>query len=297
MINNFKNGTKSAAVFILLGQSNASGHAAPMRDEDKITTPLRNVFGLSRAKNQSFDNTELTWENYVSAGMNLGENLDDTYSLANCLAQAWQNEIDTGNRLGLPDLHIIQIAVGSHGVGEKYMWYPDKPKVLVPGTHRTSDIALYSLSKHVLSLVSRSLAELGKHPERVMLHWRGGEEDANHKKEEIELTIPGIYKRIFAGLRESLGLPCDITLHKFRYKERCYAWDPSGESYRSMLYINDLFDSLAAELDDTVCFDIADAPFFETDTPHHGVYSEEDLIHYTERANRYVAEEIIKRYK
>lgn len=294
MTKNLKNDKKSAAVFVLLGQSNASGHATPMREEDKIKAPLKNVFGLSKAKNQSFEIEELSWEGYVSTGMNLGENLDDTYSLANCLAQAWQNEIDKG--ADLPDLHIVQIAVGSQGVGAPYMWYPDKERVLVPGTHRTSDIALYPFSKHILSLVAESLDKLGKNPDKVMLHWRGGEEDANHKKEEIEVTIPGLYKRIFAGLRESLGLPCEITLHKFRYKERCYAWDPSGESYRSMLYINDLFDALAAELDDTTCFDIGNAPFFEAETPHHGVYSEEDLIHYNERANRYVAEKIIDKY-
>ena len=281
-------------MFILLGQSNASGHATPMREEDKIILPLKNVFGLSRAKNQSFDINSLTWENYVSSGMNLGETLDDTYSLANCLATLWQNEIDAGRQL--PDLHIIQIAVGSQGVGEKYMWYPDKERVIRPGTHRTSDISLYPLSCHIFSLLNESLLKLGKTPEKIFLHWRGGEEDANHKKEEIEAVIPGIYKRIFSGLRESLGSPCDIVLHKFRYKERCYTYDPSGESYRSMLYINDLFDGLASELEGVRTFDIADAPFFDISSPDHSVYDKDDLIHYNERANKYVAKEILKEY-
>ena len=44
---------RKAAVFILLGQSNAVGHAIPMAEEDVISTPLKNVFGLSREKNQS----------------------------------------------------------------------------------------------------------------------------------------------------------------------------------------------------------------------------------------------------
>ena len=297
MIEKLKSGTKPVAVFVLLGQSNASGHATPMREEDKIKAPLRNVFGLSRAKNQSFDNTELTWENYVSAGMNLGEDLDDTYSLANCLARAWQDEIDSGNKRDLPDLYIVQIAIGSEGVGEKYMWYPYREPKLIPGPLRVADISMYPFARHILSLVNDSLSRLGNHPERVMIHWRGGEEDANHKKEEIEAKIPNLYKRIFAGLRESVGAPCDITLHKFRYKERCYTYDQSGESYRSMLYINDLFDSLSAELSDVACFDIGNAPFFEPETPHHGVYDKEDLIHYNERANRYVAGEILKSYK
>ena len=44
---------KDAAVFILLGQSNATGHAVPMAEKDKITVPLKNVFGLHRDENQS----------------------------------------------------------------------------------------------------------------------------------------------------------------------------------------------------------------------------------------------------
>ena len=80
---NLKTDTKNAAVMVLLGQSNASGHASPMRAEDKIEVPLKNVFGLSRKHNQSYDITELKWDGYLSGGMNLGEDLDHTYSLAN----------------------------------------------------------------------------------------------------------------------------------------------------------------------------------------------------------------------
>ena len=73
--------------------------------------------------------------------------------------------------------------------------------------------------------------------------------------------------------------------------------DPEGESYRSMLYLNDLFDSLSSKLENVSCFDIAKAPFFEPETPHHGVYDKEDLIHYNERANVYVAEKIIENFR
>ena len=52
-------GRKKAAVFILLGQSNAVGHGIPMREEDVINAPLKNVFGLNRENNQSFDNADL----------------------------------------------------------------------------------------------------------------------------------------------------------------------------------------------------------------------------------------------
>ena len=64
----------NAAVFILLGQSNAVGHGIPMEAADQIDVPMKNVFGLHRRENQSFD-TKLTpdkcyfdtcfiWKNY-----------------------------------------------------------------------------------------------------------------------------------------------------------------------------------------------------------------------------------------
>ena len=78
---------REAAVFILLGQSNAVGHGVPMDEADKIKEPLRNVFGLSRVHNQSYCNDKLIWSGYTSGGMNLAEEQDDTYSVANCLAR------------------------------------------------------------------------------------------------------------------------------------------------------------------------------------------------------------------
>ena len=78
------------AVFILLGQSNAAGHGVPMKEEDIVTLPMKNVFGLSRAMHQSLDNTALAWQGYTTAGMNLAEECDNSYSVANCLAKRWQ---------------------------------------------------------------------------------------------------------------------------------------------------------------------------------------------------------------
>ena len=66
------------AVFILLGQSNAVGHGIPMEEKDRITTPLKNVFGLHRRENQRFDLQKLIWSGYESGGMNLAEEQDHT---------------------------------------------------------------------------------------------------------------------------------------------------------------------------------------------------------------------------
>lgn len=50
---------KKVAVFMLFGQSNATGHAVPMEKEDIVDLPLKNVFGLNRNPNQSYDNEEV----------------------------------------------------------------------------------------------------------------------------------------------------------------------------------------------------------------------------------------------
>ena len=52
-------GEIDAAVFILLGQSNAVGHSLQMNAEDEIKTPLKNVYGLHRDYNQKLDLEEL----------------------------------------------------------------------------------------------------------------------------------------------------------------------------------------------------------------------------------------------
>ena len=57
------------ALFVLLGQSNAVGHAVPMAEVDKILTPMKNVFGLHRKDNQKLDLEKLTWSGYTSDGI------------------------------------------------------------------------------------------------------------------------------------------------------------------------------------------------------------------------------------
>jgi len=165
---------KKAAVFIMLGQSNAVGHRVPMREEDRIRKPLNNVFGLHRKSNQSFHHTALVWSGYTSDGMNLAEEQDDTYSVPNCLAALWQRHIDEGNAWNLPDLYIVQIAVGAEGVTDGYMWHPDREERLISGPLGTVDISLFPFTKHILSLLDDSFKKQGITYEVLGLHWRGG---------------------------------------------------------------------------------------------------------------------------
>ena len=229
---------KRAVVFMLFGQSNAVGHAIPMEESDKITIPLENVFGLSRELNQSYENTRLRWSGYRSAGMNLAEQQDDTYSVANCLARQWQDAIDGGR--DLPDLYIIHIAIGGQGVTEKYMWFPDRKPKMIPGLLGTVDISLYPFALSILSLINDSFKDLDKKPE-FLLHWRGGEEDTGIRVEELERSLESIYQKMFKGFYAALGTRFPVIFHFFPNAEHAMETDPSGEHLRSLNYVNFLW--------------------------------------------------------
>ena len=283
---------EKAAVFILLGQSNAVGHGTPMEKEDYITTPLKNVFGLHRKDNQSFDIQTLTWSGYQSGGMNLGETQDHTYSLANCLAAHWQERIDGGEML--PDLYILQIAIGAQGVTEKYMWNPRYEKKLIPGKLGTANIALFSLTCHILSLLDKSFRQMGKDYEIMGLHWRGGEEDTMEDPQMVRRELTGIYREIFGKFREILGA-FPLVLHGIHCPNRMTLKDPTGRALGNMEYINKLFCSFAKEEEDVSVFDMRKAPFYSTNTKENGIFLD-DFIHYTPKANRWAAEKITEKY-
>ena len=283
-----------AAIFVLLGQSNAVGHGILMEEKDKITVPMKNVFGLSRELNQSYDNKKLNWSGYLSAGMNLAEQQDDTYSVANCLAQLWQDEIDAGNPRNLPDLYIIQIAIGAQGVTEKYMWYPDREKKLVPGVLGTVDISLFPFTVGILSLVKKSFEEMNLTPE-FLLHWRGGEEDGSVPVDEYSRIVKGLYDRLFDGFYEALGEKIPTVIHKFPYIERCLEMDSSGSSLRTISYANEFFEKFAKERDNITLFNVRKAPHYIPNTRQHGIFIE-DAVHYTPETNRWVAQLILEEY-
>lgn len=287
---------EKAAVFILLGQSNAVGHALPMREEDKILKPMNNVFGLSRDLNQSFDNKELRWSGYTSYGMNLAEEQDNTYSLANCLARLWQDEIDRGNERNLPDLYIVQIAIGAQGVTDGYMWNPNYEKKLVPGELGTVDIALIPFTNHILSLLKDSFDKIGKTFEIMGIHWRGSENDTIASWELLKSTAKNIHNELFKGFCESLGQYAPIILHRIVSHERSMDIDPSGESLKKMHYINQMFDELEAENENISIFDVRKCPHYIPNIRGNGIFIE-DVVHYTEETNRWVAEEILNYYK
>lgn len=278
-----------AAVFILLGQSNAVGHGIPMKTEDIISAPLKNVFGLSRADNQSFHNEKLCWSGYTSFGMNLAEEQDNTYSVANCLATLWQEQIDGGK--SLPDLYIIQIAIGAQGVTKGYMWYPEREETLISGTLGTVNISLFPFAKHIFSLLDESLKETDY--EIIGLHWRGGENDTSATAETLSAELFGIYERIFDEFFEILKNPPTV-LHKLVCHERMA--ELGEERIPNMHYINEVFGLLEAKYENVSIFDPSTLPEFVPNVRGNGLFID-DVVHFTPEVNKRVAEWIIDNYK
>ena len=285
---------KKAAVFILLGQSNAVGHGIPMKEEDKIYKPLKNVFGLSRKDNQSFANSELIWSGYTSFDMNLAEERDHTYSVANCLAALWQNHIDSGNVLGLPDLYIIQIAIGAQGVTEGYMWYPDRKETLVPGKLGTVDISLFPFCEHIFSLLHDSFSKMNIDYDIIGLHWRGGENDVTATKEYLTQNLEKIYTRIFGEFNRLLGEP-PIVLHRIVCPDRMNDMDPTGRQLENMKYINEVFENLQKSYKNISVFDPRTAPQYIPDVRGNGLFIE-DAVHFIPEVNMWIAENVLKKY-
>ena len=277
---------RKKAVFILLGQSNATGHGIPMAPQDRIETPLTNVFGLHREPNQSFDSTRLVWSGYTSGGMNLAEAQDHTYSVANCLAALWQREIDAGTEL--PDLYIVQIAIGAQGVREGYMWHPDRPAKLVPGKLGKVDISLFPFSMHIFSLLADSLGAFTV----IGLHWRGGENDAYDPPEAVREGIPSVYERLLEGWNRVLGNP-PVIFHRIVAHERYTDRDPSGGQLESMHIINGVFEEMARRYPNVSVFDVRQCPQFVPGVRGNGIFKE-DMVHFTPEVNRWVAQRILE---
>ena len=284
---------KKVALFMIFGQSNAVGHGVPMEEKDYIKEPLKNVFGLNREPNQSYDTERLKFTGYTSFGMNLAETQDNTYSVPNQLAKLWQNEIDNG--VSLPDLYIIQIAIGSQGLFG--MWDINRPKKLIPGKLGDVDISMYPLAIHVLGLLKKYFEEHDLEPECIGIHWRGGEQETRMSIEEMkQRKIKETYIKLFDGLRESLGYETPVILHKMPFREVMLKEDPTGEHLKNMEFINSVFSELVSDMKDTKLFDPEEAPFHDPNAWDRNIFRW-DLIHYNPRMNTWVAEEILRDYK
>ena len=288
--------SKKCAVFILLGQSNAVGHGIPMAAEDRILVPMKNVFGLSRQENQSFDIDRLSWSGYTSHGTNLAETQDHTHSIANCLAARWQAHMDAGNAYGLPDLYIVHIAIGAQGVTKGYLWHPETEKMLIPGVLGKVKISLFSFASHIFSLVDASFAEMGKEYEVIGLHWRGGENDITAPIATLAQELRGIYTTLFDRFDSLLHFP-PVILHRLVCADRMRDLDPTGalEYLPKMHIINAEFDRLAEQRENVSVFDVTHAPQYRPNVVGNGLFIR-DNVHFTPEVNGWVADKILSNF-
>lgn len=204
-----KKDTKAAVVF-LSGQSNATAHQQFLVEEDKVLVPMKNVFGLDRNPNQSFDISDVVWSGWTSGGKNLGETQDHTASLAYFVAKKWQAAIDEGKNL--PDLYIVQLSVGSQGIING-MWNRDKERVIKPGILGEADISLLPLALYIQSLALKNLRESGKNPEVIGWHWLGCEQEVWYEA-YLREDFKERYDYHFDVMRKSMGGDVPTYLYK-----------------------------------------------------------------------------------
>lgn len=267
-------------ILLVFGQSNAHGHAQPMPENERITSPLPNVWGLRQPENQSYDLLQPVWTHYTSDGTNLGEIQEHTLCLPNLFAKLWQERCPP-----LPDLRIIRISIGAQGVTRSFMWNPDHPKVLIPGPLGTVDLALYPLACRVLQSVVRDLRNQGKTPRILALHWLGGEEETGVDPKELT-GLTELYVRIFNGFFEAAGGSFPLRLYKILGKRRSAA---QGEPPGNIDRINKTFEELTRLFPDTRLISAENFPGWNPQDDQYGLFCG-DGVHYTGAVQQWFAE-------
>lgn len=276
-----------APLLIVLGQSNAHAHGTMLPECEIIRAPLKNVWGLDREYNQAYGLDDVTWTGFTTSGMNLGETQDDTCCLANVFAKKWQDAIDGG--ASLPDLYVIQISVGSQGVGEfeahgDNMWYAMREPVLEPGVLGECNISLYPLATEILSLAFMNLTMNGKRPRVIGLHWNQWETECFTGSKAMN-DAKANYENLFWGLFTALGggkTGHGIPLYLYR------ALSENFEASR-VERMNGILDSFTDAYEDCRIIDLRETALYDGTPRTHGIFRD-DGIHYTEEAHRYFAE-------
>ena len=279
-----------AAVLIVFGQSNAHAHATKLEENEKINTPLKNVFGLKAEKHQKYGLKSVFFERYTSHSMNIAETQDHTVSVANVTARLWQDMIDGGK--SLPDLYILQMSIGSQGLSSKIsdprknMWQFDRERVMISGTLKEVDISLYPFACEVLPLVKEAVIQKGKNPVVIGLHWNQWETDATLGIENMR-DCKADYLKLFSSFKGLLNL--NYTTFLYRPLSDCVPiWSPE-----CVAYMNEIFNEIKAENDGFEILDLKKSDLYVKDTSDHGIFLR-DNAHYTPEAHRWFAKEALR---
>ena len=275
-----KRKTKAAVLFIS-GQSNAHAHGQLLREADRITQPLHNVFSLDREPNQSFAISDVVWSGFTTAGKNLGESQDHTASFAYFFARLWQSAVDGGARL--PDLYIVQMSVGSQGIVNG-MWNPDWERVMIPGPLGTVNISLFPWAMQVNRLALKNLQSRGMEPEVIGWHWLGCEQDL-WDEVFLRADLRQRYDAFFDSMLESMGGECPTCLYKLYLENFCRE---HGISCAGNDAINR---ELLRQCRRHPCMTLVravDSPYWDPPHPHLGVFAPDDG-HYLAEVQKWYA--------
>lgn len=277
----------TAPLLVVMGQSNAHAHATRLSEAEVIHTPLKNVFGLSREYNQSYELSDIVWSGFETRGMNLGETQDDTCCLANLFAAKWQKAIDSG--VELPDLYIIQISIGGQGIARFEvhgwnMWCPFRELKLKPGPFPEADITLYPLATEVLSLAMMNLISAGKRPQVIGLHWNQWETEAETGSRAMN-EAEANYENLFWGFFTALGGGKEGKNIPF------YLYRPLSENYNAdrVAKLSEIFDGFTKKYSDCRILDLKNSPLWNDTPKTHGIF-QPDGVHYISEAQRWFAQ-------
>ena len=276
-----------APILIVLGQSNAHAHGTHLPEDEIITEPLKNVYGLDREYNQAYGLDDVTWSGFTTGGMNLGETQDHTCCLANVFAKKWQDAIDGGAEL--PDLYVIQISVGSQGVGQfeahgDNMWYAMRDLIMKPGKLGECDISLYPLTTEILSAAVINLTMQGKKPKVIGLHWNQWETECYTGSKAMN-DAKANYENLFWGFFTALGggkTGHGVPLYLYRALSENFE---AGRVER----MNGILEEFTKLYEDCRMIDLRDTDIYNDTPKTHGIFKP-DGVHYTEDVHRYIAE-------
>lgn len=287
-------GVNDAPILIVLGQSNSYGHGTALSVAEQITTPMTNVFTLTRTNLYNLTFTDVTWSGMTTLGVNnvatpAGSTLgaqDHTVALSSEFARLWQAHITAGNSLGLPNLYVIEAGWGSQGMSmgagvTEDRWSPDRSATdvesLFPRITKTVRIAVANLKSQ------------GKNPRIIAVHWNQWETDASTLAPATSGdAAQHNFSRIIEGFNDALG--CVDTPWVFYYPlSTVYgAFGQSGgvdtkpeKVRKSVLKIVEV-DPVRRRLMDT-----RNAPTYTGVGPNFGVFH--DNVHYTDVVQKWFA--------
>ncbi|MCC8367861.1 hypothetical protein J8V57_16545 [Xenorhabdus sp. PB61.4] len=272
-----------APLLVVLGQSNSYGHATQLAPDEAITQGLNNVFTLSLPEVYSVNFSTINWTGLTSFGhANIGApcglqrgNQDHPVNIANRFARYWQNHINTGNTLHLPDLYVILMGYGGQG-----MYLPDTPDNRWAPERDPDDVeSLYPRAVRTLRMAVNSLRKMGKKPRILAVHWNQWEAEteslAAAKAAEMNFT------RIVTGLSDAIGsrnIP-------WRFYYPLSVWfDPLNTSYVSEA-INSV---IAANPEYRTLVDARKAPNYNGISTQFGVFTPDDM-HYNAETQKWFA--------